>query len=199
MTSSDLLFLYALFIPALIIAIFVIKKLNDRRKPQLAELLKIHAIPSGTHGYASGKTVFSTQYVFLTDKALIGMDLKHPNEIVKLPYKEISSIKLKGWMLMKLAIETTSDEKMNVAPISRVSIEGTEVLIYPDTAGEYYMKYIGLFHHFVEALEAKGVKKTATEAIQWKLGSVRRVVSSFFVAFLILASITAAVIWVSGA
>lgn len=199
MTSSDLLYLYALFIPALIIAVFVFKKLNERRKPHLTEMLKILAIQSDTHGYASGKTVFSSQYVFLTDKALVGVDMKKPNEIVKLPYKEISSIKLKGWMLMKLSVKTTSGEKMNVAPISRVSIDGTEVLIYPDTAGEYYMKYMGLFHHFVEALEAKGVKKTATATIQWKLGSVRRVVSSFFVAFLILASITAAVVWVSEA
>ena len=197
--TSELLFLYSLFIPALLIAIFAIKKMNDRRAPKIAELLKTHAIPTGTNGYASGKTVFSSHYVFLTKNELIGLDANTPNTAIRLKYRDIETIRLHGWLLMKLTLRTKSGQKLNVAPINRIGSEGGQLLIYPDTSGEYYLKYMGLFHHFVKALEEKGVKKNITSSIRWKFGNVRRVISSFFVAFLILASIIVGVIWTTGA
>ena len=199
-----------IFIILLAIAIPLLAKTNKRSAVSISAIVKKLAIPAKTQGFMSGHSVFTKNYVFLSDE-LIFIPNGHVSKAVRIRYSDIADIQLRGWVVLYFRIRTKSGKQvLSISPInrfrtlSRKNVSDIEagrastnelngrsgnVIVVADTVANY-MNYTAPFHDFIRALSSRNVSKELTGSIGWGWARLRRAVSTIVISIAALVLIT---------
>jgi len=205
------------FIILFTIAIPILIKVNKRSAVSISTIVKKLDIPADTLGFLSGHSVFTKNYVILSDELVYIPNGKLSN-VTRIRYSDITEVKLRGWVLLYFRIRTKDGKGVSISPISRFLIlsqknvsnleEGEmsanplnsrsdNVMVVADTVGNY-MRYTASFRDFIRALNSKDIAKQVTQNIGWGWTGVRRAIGSVVISIIILILITWIVLVVTG-